>query len=568
MSAQYPGIRSGMNPQAQVAMPGEVPREPGLVLLWWTQCRGWVQAHRLDLAVVAGLLLAVGLVHGIGYDRFPGRINDDEGTYATQAYAVQYWHTMAHYTYWYDHPPLGWITIAAYTWATHAFERLPTAVTAGRETMLWAAVTSAALMYLLARRLGFHRVAAAAAVLIFGLSPLAVSFQRMIFLDNLAVMWTLAALALAASPRRSLAAATGSAACFAMAVLSKETTLVLLPALLVLLWQHTSTKTRPFSIPMFLTLLAGLISLYPLYAIVKNELLQGPGHVSLIWAAEWQLFSRPPSGSLLDRHSLTFALARSWLDQDPWLLGVGVLLTPVGLLCRRTRAVALALAIQVVMMCRNGYMPYAYVIAMLPFGALVIAGVADQLCKGYTKSQHLAHPRRFKRLHRFLPSLARRAGQLVVVVAVIASVVVIAPAWARDLHQEMTEDRSQPPKQALAYVVAHVPHNALMLVDDNLWTDLVRRGFRPPIWFYKLDLDPGVRSKLKHGWRDVDYVLLGPLAPNTLHDLPLVAATIQNSTVVASFGNGELTLRKVNKNVPGKPSTRNRHQPMPRQQNP
>jgi hypothetical protein len=33
------------------------------------------------------------------------------------------------------------------------------------------------------------------------------------------VMWTLAALALAASPRRSLAAATGSAACFAMAVL-------------------------------------------------------------------------------------------------------------------------------------------------------------------------------------------------------------------------------------------------------------------------------------------------------------------------------------------------------------
>ena len=283
MSAQYPGIGSGMNPQAQVAMPGEVPREPGLVLLWWTQCRGWVQAHRLDLAVVAGLLLAVGLVHGIGYDRFPGRINDDEGTYATQAYAVQYWHTMAHYTYWYDHPPLGWITIAAYTWATHAFERLPTAVTAGRETMLWAAVISAALMYLLARRLGFHRTAAAAAVLIFGLSPLAVSFQRMIFLDNLAVMWTLAALALAASPRRSLAAATGSAACFAMAVLSKETTLVLLPALLVLLWQHTSTKTRPFSIPMFLTLLAGLVSLYPLYAIVKNELLQGPGHVSLIW---------------------------------------------------------------------------------------------------------------------------------------------------------------------------------------------------------------------------------------------------------------------------------------------
>jgi hypothetical protein len=124
----------------------------------------------------------------------------------------------------------------------------------------------------------------------------------------------------------------------------------------------------------------------------------------------------------------------------------------------------------------------------------------------------------------------------------------------------MTEDRSQPPKQALAYVVARVPHNALMLVDDNLWTDLVRRGFRRPIWFYKLDLDPGVRGKLKHGWRDVDYVLLGPLASSTLHDLPLVAAAIKHSKVVASFGNGEITLRKVNKNVPGKPNTSKSHQ--------
>jgi hypothetical protein len=196
--------------------------------------RRWLRAHWLSLLILAGLLLVVGLVHAIGYDRFPGRINDDEGTYVAQAWAVQNWHALAHYTYWYDHPPAGWITIAGYTWLTRAFERLPTAVSAGREFMVAVNLVSAALVYLLARRLGFHRLAAAGAVLLFGLSPLALPFQRMVFLDNLAVMWLLAALAAAASPRKSLAASAGSAACFAVAVLSKETIAVLFPVLLLL----------------------------------------------------------------------------------------------------------------------------------------------------------------------------------------------------------------------------------------------------------------------------------------------------------------------------------------------
>jgi 4-amino-4-deoxy-L-arabinose transferase-like glycosyltransferase len=513
----------------------------------------WVRVHRLSLTIVAGLLLAVGLVHWTGYDRFPGRINDDEGTYVAQAFAVQYWHALAHYTYWYDHPPVGWITIAAYTWTTHAFERLPTAVSAGREAMVWASLVSAAMIFLLARRLGFHRVAAAAAVLAFGLSPLAVEFQRMVFLDNLAVMWTLAALALAASPRKSLAAAAGSATCFAMAVLSKETTAVLLPALFVLLWQHTSPRTRQYRIPLFLALLGALVFFYPLYAILKNELLEGPGHVSLVWAVKWQLFDRIPSGSLLDATSRTHAVTRSWLEHDPWLLGSGVLLTPLGLVFRRIRALALALAIQVAIMCRNGFLPFAYVLAMLPFAALVVAGVADQLCQGYTKGRRLRRPERLQKLHAAGRTLVKRAGQAVVGVAVVASVVVVTPAWARGLHDEMTQDRSQPAKQAVAYALAHIPERSILLTDDNLWTDLVRHGFDPnPIWFYKLDLDPAIRGKYRNGWRDIDYVVIGYVPPIILQDLPLVTAAIKHSDLVARFGSGEteVTIRKVVKDAP------------------
>jgi hypothetical protein len=86
---------------------------------------------------------------------------DDEGAYVSQAWAVLEWRTLAHYTYWYDHPPFRWTTIAGYSWVTQAFERLPTAVSAGREVMVWAEVISAAMMDLLARRIGLHRFAAA-----------------------------------------------------------------------------------------------------------------------------------------------------------------------------------------------------------------------------------------------------------------------------------------------------------------------------------------------------------------------------------------------------------------------
>jgi hypothetical protein len=506
------------------------------------QLRAWIRRHRLSLVIVVGLLLAVGIVHWTGYDRFPLRATDDEGTYVSQAYAVQQWHTLAHYTYWYDHPPVGWITIAGYTWLTRAFQRLPTSVSAGREFMVWVNLASAATIYLLARRLRFHRLAAAGAVLLFGLSPLAIPFQRMVYLDNLAVMWTLAALALAAAPRRSLAAAAGSAVCFALAVLSKETILVLLPALLLLLWQHTSPSTRRYNVTLFLTLLAGVICFYPLYAILKNELFEGPGHVSLIWAIKWQLFYRAPSGSLLDRGSDTSAVVHSWLHDDPLLLGGGALLAPLGLCMRRTRAVALALAIQVVMLFRNGYLPFPYVIAMLPFAALTIAGVADQLCKGPAPRQGW---------RRWLVGASRKTGQLVVVVAVTASLIAVGPAWGRGIDRAMTEDHSQPPRQALAYILAHVPRGSILLVDDNLWTDLVRHGFNPdPVWFYKLELDPAVRNKYKNGWRDIDYIVLSEYTATTLHDLPLVASVIRHSKVIASFGDGEIAVRKVAKAPP------------------
>jgi hypothetical protein len=180
---------------------------------------------------------------------------------------------------------------------------------------------------------------------------------------------------------------------------------------------------------------------------------------------------------------------------------------------------------------------------MLPFAALTVAGVAHRLCKGPIASG-------------WRSTMAKRAGQLMVVCAVAASVLLVGPTWSRAAHRVMSEDDSLSSRQALAYTVTHIPKGSILLVDDNIWTDLVRRGFNPnPVWFYKLDLDPAIRARLKNGWRDIDYIVLGGLAPTTMRDLPLVSAAIQHSEVVASFGNGEITVRRVIKNAPEQPPT-------------
>jgi hypothetical protein len=138
-----------------------------------------------------------------------------------------------------------------------------------------------------------------------------------------------------------------------------------------------------------------------------------------------------------------------------------------------------------------------------------------------------------------------------VVSALAAIVVVVGPSWTRGAQRAMTTDDSRPAMEALAHVVAHVPRGSVLLVDDNLWTDLVLRGYNPnPVWFYKLDLDPTVRATLKNRWRDIDYVVLGGLSPSMLNELPLVAAAIKHSEVVASFGDGEITVRRVIDNAP------------------
>ena len=497
------------------------------------RAQAWAVTHRTSLLIGMPLVLLAGAVHLVGMYAAPTLV-DDEGTYTAQAWAIEHWHTLAHYTYWYDHPPIGWAQIAGWTWLTGAFERNELSAMAGREAMAVAKVVSLGLVFLLARRVGMNRVFAAAAVVLFGLSPLAMEFSRSVYLDNVAVPWLLAAFALATSPRRSLAAAAGSAACFVVAVMSKETTLVLLPALVLALWQNADARTRRVTLSVAATLFVSGVVLYPLYALLRGELLEGEGHVSLLWAVKWQLFSRPSSGSVLDPSSPARNVVETWLRSDSVLLVASVLTLPVALAVRRLRPIGVALAVQLVMMLRDGYLPFPYVIALAPFAALVVAGALDA---GWTATDRWRDAAAGRGL--------RGAGAALGVVAAIA----LVPAWKQGLARQTEVDHVAPTRHAIEWLDSHAPRDSVVIVEDTIWVDLVERGFDADrvIWFFKYDLDPAVR--LPHGWRSVDYIATSPASPDEMTSLPKNRQAVLHSRPVATYGHGpdRIVVRKIMK---------------------
>ncbi|MFE9447095.1 ArnT family glycosyltransferase [Streptomyces sp. NPDC006739] len=513
-----------------------------------------LRSSRPDLLLCGALLVTILVVQGWNIADYP-TLGDDEGTYLAQAWAVQQGRGLAHYTYWYDHPPLGWIQIALATWIPSALHPGAMTVASMRAVMLLVSGVSAVLVYVLGRRLSLPRWAAGLGMALFGLSPLSVVLQREIFLDNIAVMWLLLAFCLAASPSRHLWHHFGAGLAAAAGVLTKETMLVVLPALFVTMWRNSHRDTRKFALTGAVTACLLIGCSYPLFALLKGELLPGAGHVSL-WDGITYQMSRPGSGFILDRASGSWAVLHSWLYYDR-VLPLGGLAAALPLLAaRRWSGTARALAgpaltvaiLAAVAMRPNGYLPAMYVIGALPFLALVLAGAAASLTRAVLRGRRAENERRYVTGGRYA---------LAAVLAVAAGAYVV-PHWYDGDRTAVTADANAPYREASHWLGSEVPDpkGTRVLVDDALWLDLVHEGYRPglgAIWFYKADLDPAVSRTMPHGWRDVDYVVASPTVRRDARDLPTVRAAIQHSTPVATFGTGpdRIEIRQIRDTGPG-----------------
>ncbi|HEU5227155.1 MAG TPA: phospholipid carrier-dependent glycosyltransferase, partial [Ktedonobacteraceae bacterium] len=198
----------------------------------------------LEASIVAvGLFISL-IAHALNMFNFP-RYELDEGTYISSAWAILQGQ-ITPYPYGYGHPPLAWMQIAAWVQLTGGFFTFGDALNTGRVFMLLYALGCSLLIYLIVQRLSSSRGAGLLAMVIFSLSPLGITYQRQILLDNVSIFWLLLSLYLLVAGNSRLLLIVLSAISLGIAILSKEVFLLFVPAMIYAAWLHATGFQRKF----------------------------------------------------------------------------------------------------------------------------------------------------------------------------------------------------------------------------------------------------------------------------------------------------------------------------------
>jgi hypothetical protein len=557
--------------------------------------------HRVSAVLLAVLLVLVGLATAWNLEGFPGRVDDDEGTYVAQAWAIIYEHTLTHYSYWYDHPPLGWIQIAGFAWVTDGFSRVADAVYVGREFMWCLTLVGCVLVYLLGRRLGLRQATSAVAVLLFGLSPIAQYYHRMVSLDNLETIWVLAALVAATSAKAGWGPALRTGVCTAFAVLSKETALVFLPIIVWVLWQHlTPTAAAPAAEVTEVEPAAAVPDqavpdeavpdeAVPDEAVTAAASAVGAGPDAPVWmpdfSGQWQAWTaqrreraarRPGRGSAARLAAPASRAAQ--LRVFALALGVIVALYPLYAL-QRGQLPLLWSTLKWQFFDRPGsgsllnsgsgtyslvhqwvstdpwLLIGGFVAALLslfsrrlrPFGAALLLEVVILIHGGYLPFFYVTAVVPFAAvciagvadaLWTFKGvSRLPYLGWAVVTVAALTLAGYVLPQWVSYLNTNSGVHGNVPYLNAAAWAEGNVPKGDVVVVDDYLWVDLKTHGL-DPLWLWKIN------SSTAPDWQTIKYIILQPQSPGTLAAMPVLESAYQHSVLVKDFGGG-LTVRRV-----------------------
>ncbi|QCU77512.1 hypothetical protein E7744_04220 [Citricoccus sp. SGAir0253] len=524
-------------------------------VLWSSRLRGMVasvlqfskartpnQKAAMIVALLAAVVASWNVLHASAYQ-------DDEGTYTAQALSSLNG-SLAPYTYWYDHPPLGWLQLAVLSW-------IPTLLGHGDETAVGQMryvvglffVATTLLVFLLARRLRASLPFAIMGALLFCLSPLSLVLGRQVFIDNVGIPWLLLAFYLALSLELKLWHHIGAGACFAVAVLSKETLAIFGPALLLALLHRPYWQTRFFSVIGFLSVGGLVLAFFPLLAVLRGELIAGAGHVSLQDALRFQFLSRPGSGSLFDPSSGRTELVGGWLYYDSYLILIGMGAALLCLLRREARWIPAALLLfSAPVVIGHGYLPAMYIVAAIPLLALAIA-IATDIAWATVSRLFPRVPYRGRHAAKTKSSAGLRLVSVGVAGTLTALVLgMLIPAWYSMNRGLLTNTANDDWHKALQWSQQNLPREDVALVPYSMWQDINADGRHDPwkvIALEKMDLDTEYDAHHPGGWRSIDWIVEGPPTVRNIENLALKDADValQNSRVVVSFG--EWRIREV-----------------------
>lgn len=467
----------------------------------------WLETM-LVICIVAGSFAA----HAINMFNYP-YYGQDEGTYIMYAWAVTRG-MISPYAYGYGHPPLAWIQLAGWVQLTGGFNTFGNAINSGRVLMLVMAVGATLFVYLIARRLGASIVVCLLGTAFFAFSPLSITFQRQVLLDNFAAFWFLAALYLILKGKSHLFYVVGAAISLGIALLSKEVMIILFPVMVNVVWLYTTRFQRKFTLVAFIYVVIAMGSSFLLMAALKGELFPYswhlPGdhhpHLSLIDTYISQVGRGQEQGSIQ-------ASWQAWAMGDPLLVLIGIVAPIFNFLTgwwnRKGLFLALFAALYWLLLLRGGVVFAFYIIPLIPIIALNLVFALITLTRWLTKLV------RFKFI-----------GIILVTCALVAMV-------PYDIQHDsnpyniFTSHPNTVQNEALIWIRTHVPRRSVLAVNNNLYVDLHNPGgegvgdgapypYAHVYWF--LALDPAIHDTLLQGnWDRIDYLVVDADMLSSLH---------------------------------------------------
>lgn len=498
----------------QVELFNQLRRE--ILIPWWFE--GFV--------VLLGLLLAVG-IHGLNVFAYP-LYQQDEGLLMSNAWAVQ--HGMLQpYPYTYNQTPFGWILTAGWSTITGGFATFGNALNSGRALMLLFTFGSSLLVYLITARLSRSRSAGLLALILFSLTPLGITYQREVLLDNIGLFFLLLSLALVVGSESRLSSIVFAAIALGVAVMCKGLFFIFFPVVLYGVWLHTTAFQRKFALVVFSYIALSITSLFVLLALLKGEIFptgflpwDHHQHPSL-----WEgLVSQYQNALSMSDFTATW---QTWMRNEMPLFvisGVALAINILGGLRNRLLWLpAFLLLTPWLFMVTTGIAFPIYFVMLLPLMALNIALAGNWLLRSTTQ---------------------RLGFDLMRVLIIFIIIGMLIPYSVQHAQIVTNQTATNAQVSTLSWVRANVPEDATMIVNSDLYADLHEPGGSPARSFVHSQLywnaiyDPDVRYTILHDdWRSIDYLVVDSSMMQEIRTHPstmlLLDRALHHATLVQQF---------------------------------
>lgn len=540
-------------------VPADRMRE--LVAGWAPSARMQVREHLSIPTSVAWELVRIFTLVTIGVAMHAWNLFDypryqaDEGVYMSSAWSLMHG-SITPYTYNYGHPPLGWALIAAWCESTGGFFTFGTAMNTGRVFMVVIYAISAVLVYLIALRLTTHWQAATIATAIFSYSPLSIAFQRVVLLDNIATMWMLVAVYLLVISKSRLRYVVASGVIFGVSVLTKETMIVIFPAFIIALWLGITPFQRRYVLLVFTYVTLGIVSLFVLVALLKNELFPSgtllggtEPHVSMLQTFSAQASRGGQQGSFGQQW-------QTWTNADFFIMLGGIGSMVANFFFYRKKAWALLIALMplfyLLFLGRGGVTFAYYIIVALPLFALNISLFADiAITKLISDTQSQSYDFSFGSKPHF-PN--------VVALATLLALLMLGIYFAPLNHTNFTADEVTPEVQAMQWMANNAPRSSMVVASHYFWLDMRAPGglgdsygapFQNVQMYWNVATDTAILNGVLHNdWNNIDYVMEdSDMALDVRNNnMAIIADAIHHASVVVYFQNTQFWVKiyKVN----------------------